>query len=126
MARNKLSLLFFVIIGFAIVGLFTQLFTNPGGFFKNILIMVGIGVVIAAIIYFVMTRSKTSTNDMKKYKKAVRQSKAKYKADKPVSFKSATNKKQASPIKKKRTKRSTNHLRVIEGNKTKRKDRASF
>ncbi|RKQ16142.1 hypothetical protein D8M05_08015 [Oceanobacillus bengalensis] len=119
-----MAFLFYVIIGLALVGLATQLITSPGSFIKGIFITIGFGVAIFAFIYFVLLRKRAPSNDMKKYKKAVQQSKAKYK-DRGNSTK-VTPKKQPNLIKKKRTKRTSNHLRVIEGNKTKGKDRATF
>lgn len=87
-----------------------------------------IGLIIFGIIYFVFIKNKAPSNDMKKYKKAVRQSKAKYKKDNSHLTKSTkiTNQKKTNLIKKNRTKRSAAHLKVIDGNKTKRKDRASL
>ncbi|WP_085991926.1 SA1362 family protein [Oceanobacillus senegalensis] len=128
MARNKWSILFYLIIGFGIIGLLSQIFTQPGSFFASIFTTIGIGIAIFAVIYFVFLRNRAPSNDMKKYKKAVRQSKAKY--NKNTQTHNATpkhnQKKQSNLIKKKRNKRTAGHLKVIEGNKTKRKDRASF
>ncbi|WP_156290820.1 SA1362 family protein [Oceanobacillus salinisoli] len=129
MARNKWSLLFYVIIGFGVIGLFSQLFTQPGSFFISIFTTLGIGLAIFAVIYFVFLKNRAPSNDMKKYKKAVRQSKAKYKSEKPRGANASTklaSKKQPNLIKKKRNKRTASHLKVIDGNKAKRKDRASF
>lgn len=131
MARNKWSILFYVIIGLGVIGLFSQLFTQPGRFFTSIFTTVGIGLAIFAVIYFVFLKKKAPSNEMKKYKKAVRQSKAKYKQNNThfvnsSKTKLASKKQQPNLIKRNRTKRSAVHLRVIEGNKAKRKDRASF
>ncbi|RKQ37768.1 SA1362 family protein [Oceanobacillus halophilus] len=129
MARNKWSWLFYVIIGLGVVGLLSQLFTQPGSFFRSIFTTLGIGLAIFALIYFVFLKNRAPSNDMKKYKKAVRQSKEKYHKDAPnIPSKNAKplTKKQPNLIKKKRTKRTASHLKVIEGNKSKRKDRASF
>lgn len=128
MARNKWSILFYVIIVFGIIGLFSQLFTQPGKFLSSIIISVIIGLAIFAVIYFVFMKNKAPSNDMKKYKKAVRQSKAKYKKDNTqlANHTKFTNQKKPDLIKRNRTKRSASHLKVIEGNKSKRKDRASF
>jgi len=125
MARSRLSWMFYVIIGLAVVGLFAQLLTSPGAFFKSILIMLGFGVLIFAVFYFVFFRNRAPSNDMKKYRKAARRSKARHKHNTSNKNKMLTPK-QPSLIKKKRIKRSSTHLRVIEGNKSKRKDLASF
>ncbi|MBM7597987.1 uncharacterized membrane protein YuzA (DUF378 family) [Virgibacillus halotolerans] len=124
MARKLFPVLIAGIIGLAAVGLITQLFTNTMSFFTSIFIMIGVGIVIFAVIYFVFLNKKPTPNEMKKYKKAVKQSKAKYKQEKPANYTVNANKKQGIQ-KKKRGKRPT-HLRVIDGNKPKGKDRASF
>jgi predicted membrane channel-forming protein YqfA (hemolysin III family) len=128
MVRNKWSILFYVIIGLGVIGLFSQLFTQPGKFLMSILTTIFFGLVIFSVIYFVFLKKKAPSNEMKKYKKAVRQSKAKYKNDNSTATQTAklAAKKQPNLIKKNRNKRSAGHLKVIEGNKTKRKDRASF
>ncbi|KPH76417.1 MULTISPECIES: SA1362 family protein [Bacillaceae] len=128
MVRNKWSILFYVIIGLGVIGIVSQLFTQPGKFVMSILTTIFFGLVIFAVIYFVFLRKKAPSNEMKKYKKAVRQSKAKYKSDNVRATHAAklTSKKQPNPIKKNRSRRSAGHLKVIDGNKTKRKDRASF
>ncbi|PAV29091.1 hypothetical protein CIL05_14045 [Virgibacillus profundi] len=127
MARKKVSLLIYIIIGLALVGLVTQLFTNTANFITNLFVMIGIGVAIFAVIYFVFLRNRAPSNDMTKYKKAVKQSKAKYKNPKATSqsYNAAAKKSKPVPPKKKVSKRAS-HLRVIDGNKTKRKDRASL
>ena len=128
MARNKWSILFYVIIGLGVIGLFSQLFTQPGKFLMSILTTIFFGLVIFSVIYFVFLKKKAPSNEMKKYKKAVRQSKAKYKSDNSTATQTAKSaaKKQPNLIKKNRNKRSAGHLKVIDGNKAKRKDRASF
>ncbi|MBD1222729.1 SA1362 family protein [Virgibacillus halodenitrificans] len=124
MARNKISIIMYLIISLAAVGLVSQIFTNTKGFLTNILVMLGFGIAMFAVIYFIFLKKKAPSNDMKKYKKAVKQSKAKYKHNTPV--KSTHTKKQVlNPSKRKPNKRAS-HLKVIDGNKSKEKDRASF
>lgn len=127
MARNKFSVFVFIIIGLAVVGLFSQLFTNTANFFTNIFMMLGVGIAFFAVIYFVFLRKRAPSDDMKKYKQAVKQSKAKYKQYQSASNPSTnTNKKQSVRLKKSRNSRRATHLRVIDGNKSKGKDRATF
>lgn len=125
-AKNKGSLLVYTIIGLAIIGVITQLFGNTASFLTNILTMLGIGVAVFALIYFLVLRKPNTTNDAKKYKQAVKQSKAKYnqQENKPNTSSKPS---QSAPVKKKPNKRAS-HLRVIDGNghKSKRKNRASF
>lgn len=114
----------YLIISLAAVGLVSQIFTNTKSFLTNILVMLGFGIAMFAVIYFIFLKKKAPSNDMKKYKKAVKQSKAKYKHNTPV--KSTHTKKQVlNPSKRKPNKRAS-HLKVIDGNKSKEKDRASF
>ncbi|MBT2214430.1 hypothetical protein KK120_01120 [Virgibacillus dakarensis] len=122
MNRNIVSVFIYLIIGLAAIGLVSQLFTNTASFFTSIFTMLGVGIAVFAVIYFVFLRKRTPSNDMKKYKQAVKQSKAKYKT-KAKSTKQVHS--QPLPTKKKATKRAS-HLRVIDGNKHKRKNRASF
>ncbi|UJL44823.1 hypothetical protein KFZ58_10250 [Virgibacillus sp. NKC19-16] len=125
MARNKMSVLIYTLIGLAVIGIVSQLFTNTANFFTSIFITLGIGIAIFAVFYFVFLRKKTPSNDMKKYKKAVKQSKAKYKQPKATHQTATANRQQQTQIKRKVNKRAP-HLRVIDGNKHKKKDRASF
>lgn len=125
MARKVFSALIFTIIGLAAIGLVSQLFTNTVSFFTNIFIMLGVGIVLFAVFYFVFIKKRTPSNDMKKYKIAVKQSKAKYKDPKSSTHTIISNKKNSTPQKKKWNKRAP-HLRVIDGNKSKGKDRATF
>lgn len=123
MARGKFSIIIYLIIGFAVVGLISQLFGNTVNFLTNILMMVVFGAAIFGLIYFLVLRKRgpSNTDETKKYKQAVKQSKTKYKQPKQPT----TTTKAVIPQRKKRSKRAS-HLRVIEGNKQKGKDRASF
>lgn len=126
MFRHKLSLLIYVLIGLAVFGFATQLFTNTATLLTNLLIMVAIGVALYAVVYYFFLRKRTS-NDMKKYKKAVKQSKLRNKYPQSKNAVSQAPKKQTAFLNKKRSKKSrATHLRVIEGNKQKRKNRASY
>ncbi|ASN05271.1 SA1362 family protein [Virgibacillus necropolis] len=122
MFRNKFSAFLYIILGLAAIGLLTQLFTNTVDFLTNIMVMLGIGLAIFAVIYVFFFRKRASSNDMKKYKSAVKQSKSKY-APKNFTISDSAKRKQSSQIKRKTSKRAT-HLRVIDGNKHKRKNRA--
>lgn len=120
MVRNKFSWLIYLIIGLAAIGLISQLFTDPANFIMGIFITIGIGIALFAVLYFVFLRKRAPSSEMKKYKQAVRQSKSKYN-----SSPKHTQVKQSPKMRKKATKRAS-HLRVIDGNKHKRKNRASF
>ncbi|GLO66552.1 MULTISPECIES: SA1362 family protein [Oceanobacillus] len=119
--RNKsMTILVYIIIGLAAVGLFSQLFGNTISFLSRILVTIVIGAAIFGLLYyfFVRRNSPTNTEDRKKYKQAVKQSKTKYNSTSSPIPKKATHK-------KKRTKKAS-HLRVIEGSKSKKKNRASY
>jgi len=84
--------------------------------------MVGVGVAIFAVLYFLVLRQRPSS-EMKKYKQAVKQSKIKYK-DSPQNA-GRTSKKTNSSNTRRKQRRRASHLRVIEGNKGSKKKRAS-
>lgn len=124
MGRNKISIWIYLIIGLAAVGLVSQLFTNTAGFLSSIFVMMAIGLVIFALIYFIFLKNRGTSNEMKKYKQAVKQSKTKYTKNSSPQVKSAM---QPKPLQMKRkTHRRTSHLRVIDGSKSKRKNRANL
>ncbi|MBM7552320.1 SA1362 family protein [Thalassobacillus pellis] len=125
MPRSRMMPVIYVLIGLAVVGVVTRLVTDTMGFLTNILIMVGFAAVLYLVISRFVLKNRTS-DEMKKYKQAVRQSKMKYKG-KPSKPKSSPKPVyNPSPIaNKKKRKAQATHLRVIEGNKNKKKNRAS-
>lgn len=127
MKRNKIALLVYVIIAFAAIGLVSQLFGNTVNFLMSILIMLGVAVAIFALLNFFINRNRGSSDDMKKYKQAVKQSKMKYQKQQPTGKnKTQPRVKQSAMTSGRKSKKRASHLRVIEGNKSKDKDRASF
>lgn len=125
--RNKaVSIFVYLIIAFAAFGLFTQLFGNTVAFLSRLLISIGIGAAIFGLVYFFLIRNRQPSgrqrDSMKKYKQAVKQSKSKYGHKQAV--KSAGSSYQKAKQKKRNPKRAS-HLRVIEGNKAKKKNRVS-
>jgi len=129
MKRTKFTVIVYFIIVLAVIGVISQLFTSPGSFFKSILVTLGMAVILFGILYFFFLRkSSSNSNEMKKYKQAVKQSNAKYKEHKQVFLQKTKDGKrpvkQPSQPKKKARRRS--HLRVIDGYKDKDKDRASY
>lgn len=128
MGRNKTSIIILIIVGLAVIGLVSSLIKDPSGFLISILVMVGIALVIFMIMRMVLNRRVGGTSDeMKKYKQAVKQSKSKYKKDQPVIKKRSSANTVKPRIKKRR--RQGPHLTVIEGKKGKKRtdnnDRAS-
>ncbi|HIS29651.1 MAG TPA: hypothetical protein IAA78_09345 [Candidatus Avamphibacillus intestinigallinarum] len=130
MSRNKFPIFLFIIVGLALLGVGYRLLTDPKGFLITILGIVGFAALIFAVAYLMFFRNRGSisnSDEMKKYKAAVKQSKQKYQQPKPNKAVKSANKKQAKtvPLKRKSQRRKINHLRVIEGNKTDKKKRAT-
>ncbi|WP_026569973.1 MULTISPECIES: SA1362 family protein [Sediminibacillus] len=128
MTRSKMSLFIYLLIGLAIFGFAAQLLTNTSGLLMNLVMMVVVGAALYGVVYYFFIRKRTS-NELKKYKKAVKQSKMKYKGEDAGSKKtfSQAAKKNAPLLKQKKNNRArATHLRVIDGNKHKRKNRASL
>lgn len=128
MGRNKFSIIIYMIIALAVIGIVSQLFNDPIIFLKDIFMIIGVGVVLFSIVYFILfrNRSHSSSSEMKKYKQAVKQSQQKYK---PKHVQQSTkNQQKKSPYSKRKASRRASHLRVIDGNgdKSKQKDRATF
>ncbi|WLR46295.1 SA1362 family protein [Halobacillus litoralis] len=134
--RNWMTPVIYTLIGLAIFFVGIQLFTNTTGFLTSIVTMIGIAALIYGAIYFFFLRKRGfggaaggNRNEMKKYKQAVKQSKQKYKQPTPAIKKSPVAKAQtkASSLGRKNRKRMNGpQLRVIEGNKSKGKNRATF
>ncbi|WJE14363.1 SA1362 family protein [Halobacillus sp. ACCC02827] len=132
--RKWMTPVMYTLIGLAVFFVAVQLFTNTSSFLNSILMMVGFAVLIYGAIYFLFLRNRGfggggNRNEMKKYKQAVKQSKQKYKQPAPVVKKKTVVKAQSkpSPLGKRGRKRSSGpQLRVIEGNKSKDKNRATF
>lgn len=115
MVRNKFSIVVYAIIGLAIIGVVSQLFINPANFFRNILIMLGMSVVIFAVFYFFLRkRTNIKDDEMKKYKQAVKQSQRKYKGYNINPILNNKDRKKTSQLKRKNRRRPS-HLRVIDG-----------
>ncbi|HFJ9428169.1 hypothetical protein LKL95_15815 [Bacillus cereus] len=130
--RSFTFAIFVLIIGLAIFGLVSSVITNPIGVLRNIgymLLVVGI----FYLLYKMFTNSSGSANSQSSYKRAAKQSNRKHGKQNvaPLGnsfFKSNTSndkskKGNSSTLKRKRKQ---SHLTVIEGKKSKKKDRASF
>src|SRR5690625_6809914 len=98
MKRNGI---FIVIASLALFGFIVSLFRNPMALLTSILSLVLFGAIVVFIIHL-FSRNRRSTNEMKKYKQAVKQSKERYQQT------------------KRRRRRRPSHLRVIEDRKSTR------
>ncbi len=119
--RNIPFILLCSIIVLAGFGLAIQLFSEPIQLVTSLLKILIVAGLLFAIVYFLFFRSKQQTNtSSKKYKQAVKQSQKKY--GKP-NLQHVSKKPTQAP--KRNIKRKATHLRVIEGNKSKKDDHAS-
>lgn len=124
MGRNITSILIAFIAGLAIIGFLTMLIKNPGSLFITILLMVGVAFVFFIIMRAVLNRvgpgSGGNNAEMKKYRKAVKQSNQKYKTQ-PKKIKQ---RKQREPTKhtSKRKRKNVPYLKVIDGKKSSNKE----
>ena len=129
MKRSKTAILVYLIVGLAVIGLFSQLFGNTKNFLLNIFVMIGVAVIIFGVFYYFISRKRGTSDETKKYKQAVKQSKQKYQQNpsprKAEDYPRGKKTTKSTAINRKGKKRAT-HLRVIEGNKSKGKDRATF
>lgn len=124
MGRSKFSWIVYGIISLALIGIVYQLLTNTVGLFKSLFIMIAVGSIIFTAIYFIFLKKRAPSNDMKKYKQAVKQSKLKYKQNNEAS--SFKNRNRQTTLKRRLARRRAPHLRVIQGSKPKQKDRTTF
>jgi cytoskeletal protein RodZ len=125
--KNRFSLILFgSIIFLAFIGLSVNLIKNPSGFFLNIVVMVAVG----AIIWFIYRHFSTSSPQKKEQKaflKAAKQSKKRLQTrDRSSSGQQQSTKTSSIKANKHKRSKSTAHLTVIEGKKSKKKNRASL
>lgn len=107
-----LSTVFLVVIVLAIIGLGTNLIINPKGLFTTLLIGIGIAFLIfMALQFFLKKRNGNTSDEMKKYNAAVKQSKQKH-TKQPVKQTDFRVIKKTNPAKRR------SHLTVIEGKKS--------
>ena len=126
MGRGNLPIIVYFIIGFAVLGLITMLMKAPLNFITNIFLAIGVAFVIYFILTALVNRGKIGgSEEMRKYRRAAKQSKMKYN-NSSQKVTRITQNRRPSPMKTKRRRRNVPHLTVIEGKKsTNNKDRAS-
>lgn len=109
------SVVFLVVIAFAVFGLVINLTLNPMNLLKTLLIGLGVALILYLALQFIQNRRNgNSSDEMKKYKAAVKQSRRVH------------NKQQVKPnksnnfriIKKTKQTKKPSHLTVIEGKKS--------
>lgn len=110
--QRMLSSIFLIVIVLAIIGLGTSLIMNPKGLITTLLIGLGIAFLLfLGLQFFLNKRNSNSSDEMKKYNAAVKQSNQKY-SKQPV--KSAD----FPVIKKTNRSKRRGHLTVIQGKKS--------
>ncbi|WNF37812.1 SA1362 family protein [Bacillaceae bacterium IKA-2] len=125
MTRYSFHPLILTVLGLSIIGLFYRLYTDPIGLISQVLFMVAF----VAIIFFLAKKFLahklgTDANYSSQYQKAKRKNSRRTAASNVVPHKKKNDsKKMARPLIKKR---SEVNLTVIEGKKTKKKNRALF
>jgi hypothetical protein len=128
--RKKSMIIIYVLLGFAALGLISTLRNDPLQLIRNVLI----GVAIVGLIYFIFTRFSrgNSGEEYQAYKKAARKTtKKKRKYEMVKTKRSRHNPHGLTVISKeqlinKPKKKSDVKLTVIEGKKTRKKNRALF
>ena len=128
MGRNITSIIVAFLAGLAIIGFVTMLVKNPGGLMISILVMIGMAFLIFVVLRAILNRRGPgggNSDEMKKYRKAVKRSNQKYKAQSKKVQKGKNVAQSSRPLKRKR--KSVPYLKVIDGKKssTKGNDRAS-
>ncbi len=124
--KNRIS--FYIVIGLivlAVIGVASNLYTNPAGFFKGIAVMLVIG----AVIFFLVRsfhKPSPAKREQRAFVKAAKRSVKRQNQKEPSQPKKKTG--NLTSIKKLRARKnhSNPQLTVIEGKKGKKKNRASF
>jgi uncharacterized membrane protein YfcA len=121
--KNRISSIFVIsIIIFALIGIGSSLIENPAALFKRIAIMILVGLT----IYFLFNRFYKPSPERKEQKAFLRAAKRTKK--KKIHRKKPVEGTRTQPLTKLTSirKKSSAHLTVIEGKKSKKKNRASF
>jgi|SRR5699024_9839479 len=124
MRANKVPIIMYVVIALAVVGLISALIVDTAGLITSIFTSLLIGALLFGAIYLFFIKRKRS-DELTKYRKAVKQSKRKYNTNtKRTSMPTSLN--MSSMKLSNSNRKDAPHLRVIEGNKGKKKNRASL
>ncbi|CAG9619240.1 SA1362 family protein [Sutcliffiella rhizosphaerae] len=125
--------IFYTLISLAAFALIVNLFENPGGLFRSILLIIG-GVTVFYLIFRHFIQGRLGGGTDSRYNKAVKQSKKRYGSTGSTSSSSASNSSVSPITNKDRAKskpavpkrKAPTHLTVIDGKKGKKKNRAFF
>ncbi|GAB2573553.1 SA1362 family protein [Gracilibacillus alcaliphilus] len=127
MKRDMKNIIIYSLIGLAGIGLINLLLTDTFGLIRSLLITLVIGAVIFGVLYFFLIRRRGApTDELKKYRKAAKQSKQRYKQANPSPIKYSSSSQKKPSRAKRLNRKKASHLTVIEGNKDKKKNRASL
>jgi Ca2+/Na+ antiporter len=126
--------IFYIIIALALFGLIASLIQNPIKFLQRGLLF-GLVLLVLYLFYRMFSTSTTNRSHQDAYRRAAKRTVKKYNTNKSSSLKRTSNtnsktkagnkKPISSPLLKKKSK-DTSHLTVIEGEKGKKKNRASL
>lgn len=124
MRNLRINPIIAIIILLAIVGIGL----NFIDFLQEIIITVIIGFVIfLGYNWYIRSNKSSGNNERQAYSKAVKQSKKKYASKSPTDFLQKKSSPQQNMTSRKKRKQSTSsHLTVIQGDKGKKKDKASY
>lgn len=136
--RNRMSVIMYIVISLAIIGLTAQLLRDFTGFLLSILIMIVIAFVVFLILSHIARNrmagggigQSSSSPEAKKYREAVKRSQEKYgRANTKVKQTKTQQRKKRDRPRRRWRRRRPSHLRLIKGKKSnddKKNDRASF
>lgn len=124
LSKLRINPIISIIILLAIIGIGLN-FTE---FLQEILMtIVIVGIIFIGYKWYMNSNKSARSSDRQAYSKAAKQSSKKYTSKSPIDFlQKKTNQKNNSAVKKKRKPTSSTHLTVIEGDKGKKKDKASL
>lgn len=127
---KRLPIVIYFIFGLAVIGLVSSLIRRPSSFLLSIFVAVLIGFVLYFILTSFLDRQRGGSSDeMRKYRRAVKQSQQKYRKQNDRIVNSQTFKNQTGKRRRTRPRRRGHHLTVIDGkkgsNNNDKKNRAS-
>ncbi len=113
--KIRLTPMISVIIIFATLGLVGTIVTNPKLLFRGVIMIASLAVLSGIFVYFFSYRQRIKNDELRKYRKAARQSQKRNRQKGAENFKNTQFNKKASFSKKEKP--NPPHLRVIDGKK---------
>lgn len=122
--KKRLTPMISVILILAALGLVGTIMTNPIQLFRGIILFASLAVLSGIFIYLFSYSRRIKSDELRKYRKAAKQSQKRNLQKGPQSFKNAQVKKRVSLSKK--DKPNPPHLRVIDGKKPAKNNQMSL